>query len=78
MDTNVKPTTEGLKCDFCGSPLPPTKRSWKRYCNPKCKMAAYDRDHPRQKIGVLTEIVIGHTRYTLTNPRPAEGSNNGT
>ena len=50
MGDNAKQPIEGLKCSFCGMALPPTKRQWKRYCNRKCKMAAWEREHPRQKI----------------------------
>lgn len=38
-----------IKCANCGKDK--TLRRKGRFCCNKCKMAAYEREHPRQKIG---------------------------
>jgi hypothetical protein len=69
MSKDTAVVIEGRKCDFCGSVLPPTKRRWKRYCNAKCKMSAWEREHPRQKLRIVPSIILDGWLYDLTNRR---------
>lgn len=52
-----------IKCASCGK-IAILKRKG-RFCSVKCKTAAYEREHPRQKIGALTHISINDKRYRL-------------
>ena len=53
------------RCPNCGGLVEP-KRKWHKYCSDTCRHAVWERDHPRQKIGVKTTIVIGDSLYRLT------------
>ena len=57
-------------CLNCKRPIS-LKREWHKYCSAECRHASWEKEHPRQKIGVLTTITIGNTTYDLKNPRPA-------
>ena len=49
-------TQPQAKCAHCGAAFAPY-RSWQRFCTPRCRWQAWDREHPRDEVrGVNTAL----------------------
>lgn len=67
-----KPIVPVVKTCLCGCGKTfQTKRPKQAKYAPGHRNRAWHRAHPRQKIGVLTEAVIGRRRYRLVDLGPA-------